>query len=225
MGFPRQECWSGWPFPPPGDLPHPGIEPLGHLGSLNQVLNLSHNGMGVLLFLHWAWSLAVIYRRGAMRMPPNQDPRSWRILGVEALRSQDRHRQHQPLAFSKTTPGHRLARGSESGWVRVFRVPSRSIVSVRLFATPQTVACRLLCPWDFPGRNTGVACHFLLQGIFLTQGSSPHLLRWPVDSLPLALLGLRRNIHLLRPQGYGGMCWGARGQRERDPHWILTCAV
>ena len=27
---------------------------------------------------------------------------------------------------------------------------------------------RLLCPWDFPGKNTGVGCHFLLQGIFLT---------------------------------------------------------
>ena len=26
MGFSRQECWSGLPFPPPGDLPHPGIE-------------------------------------------------------------------------------------------------------------------------------------------------------------------------------------------------------
>ena len=30
---------------------------------------------------------------------------------------------------------------------------------------------RLLCPWDFPGRNTGVGCHFPLRGIFLTQGS------------------------------------------------------
>ena len=29
---------------------------------------------------------------------------------------------------------------------------------------------RLLCPWDFPCKNTGVGCHFLLQGIFLTQG-------------------------------------------------------
>ena len=28
---------------------------------------------------------------------------------------------------------------------------------------------RLLCPWDFPGKNTGVGCHSLLQGIFLTQ--------------------------------------------------------
>ena len=27
MGFPRQEYWSGLPFPSPGDLPHPGIKP------------------------------------------------------------------------------------------------------------------------------------------------------------------------------------------------------
>ena len=35
---------------------------------------------------------------------------------------------------------------------------------------------RLLCAWDFPGKNSGVGCHFLLQGIFLTQGSNPCLL-------------------------------------------------
>ena len=28
MGFSRQECWSGLPCPPPGDLPGPGIEPM-----------------------------------------------------------------------------------------------------------------------------------------------------------------------------------------------------
>ena len=28
---------------------------------------------------------------------------------------------------------------------------------------------RLLCPWNFPGKNTGVGCHFLCQGIFPTQ--------------------------------------------------------
>ena len=36
---------------------------------------------------------------------------------------------------------------------------------------------RLLCPWDFPGKNTGVGCHSFLQGIFPTQGSNPGLLR------------------------------------------------
>ena len=47
---------------------------------------------------------------------------------------------------------------------------------------------RLLCPWDFPGKHIGVSCHFLLQGIFLTQGLNPHLL-WQADSLPLSHLG------------------------------------
>ena len=35
---------------------------------------------------------------------------------------------------------------------------------------------RFLCPRDSPGKNTGVDCHALLQGIFLTQGSNPSLL-------------------------------------------------
>ena len=35
---------------------------------------------------------------------------------------------------------------------------------------------RLLCPWGSPGKNTGMGCHFLLHGIFLTQGSNPCLL-------------------------------------------------
>ena len=41
---------------------------------------------------------------------------------------------------------------------------------------------------DSPGKNTGVGCHFLLQGTFLTQGLNPHLLLllcWQAGSLPL----------------------------------------
>ena len=48
---------------------------------------------------------------------------------------------------------------------------------------------RFLCPWNVPGKNSGVGCHFLLQGIFPTQGSNPlllGLLHRQVDSLPLA---------------------------------------
>ena len=43
----------------------------------------------------------------------------------------------------------------------------------------------LLSLWNFPGKNTGVGCHFLLQEIFLTQGSNPSLLcllLWQVGS-------------------------------------------
>ena len=77
-------------------------------------------------------------------------------------------------------------------------------VCVRARACARTLSCsvmsdslwphglqpaRLFCPWDSPGKNTGVDCHALLQGIFLTQGSNPcllWLLHWQVGSLPLA---------------------------------------
>ena len=58
---------------------------------------------------------------------------------------------------------------------------------VRLFVTSWTEPTRLLCPWNSPGKNTRVGCYFLLQGIFLTQGSNLyflHHLHWQVDSLP-----------------------------------------
>ena len=42
---------------------------------------------------------------------------------------------------------------------------------------------------DFLGKNTRVGCHFLLQGVFLTHVSNPHLLLWQADSLPLCHQG------------------------------------
>ena len=49
-----------------------------------------------------------------------------------------------------------------------------------------------LCSWNFPGKNTGMGCHVLLQWIFLIQGLNPcllHLLHWQAGSLPLSDLG------------------------------------
>ena len=48
---------------------------------------------------------------------------------------------------------------------------------------------RLLCPQDFPGKNTGVGCHFLLQGIFPTQRLNP------------GLLHCRKTLHCMTNQG------------------------
>ena len=48
-------------------------------------------------------------------------------------------------------------------------VCSSTLSCVWLFATPWAVAPRLLCPWGFAGKNTGVGCYFLLQEIFLTR--------------------------------------------------------
>ena len=54
--------------------------------------------------------------------------------------------------------------------VRIHSVVSNSLRPQGLQPT------RLLCRWDSPGKNTGVGYHFLLQGIFPTQGSNPSLL-------------------------------------------------
>ena len=48
---------------------------------------------------------------------------------------------------------------------------------------------RLLHPWDSPGKSTGVGCHFLLQGIFLTQGSKLGLLHCGQMLYPLSHQG------------------------------------
>ena len=58
---------------------------------------------------------------------------------------------------------------------------------IQLFQTLWTT--RLLCPWNFPGKNAGVGCHFLHLGIFPTHESNPsllHWLHWQVESLSLA---------------------------------------
>ena len=67
-------------------------------------------------------------------------------------------------------------------------VLSRSVVSdtVKRYGLEPT---RLFCQWNSPGKNVGMGCHALLQGIFLTQGSNPYLfmspalachLEWPI---------------------------------------------
>ena len=43
------------------------------------------------------------------------------------------------------------------------------------------------CLWNSPGKSTGVGSHFLLQGIFLTQGWNPCLLNWLAGNLPLSI--------------------------------------
>ena len=52
----------------------------------------------------------------------------------------------------------------------------KSLSRVWLFVSPWTAAPQApFRPWDFPGKNTGVGCHFLLQWIFPTQGLNPGL--------------------------------------------------
>ena len=62
--------------------------------------------------------------------------------------------------------------------------------------------CSLLCPWNYPGMNTRVGCHFLLQGIFPTQG------------LNLGLLHCRQTLYHLSHQG------STPSYRKKVQNWI-----
>ena len=88
----------------------------------------------------------------------------------------------------------------------------------RLFVTFWTVATRFFRPRDFPGKNTGVGCHFLLQRIFPIQGSNPRL---------LCPLHCRRVLYPLSHQGSPqNLCdelskyWLGRKNREDPAHFV-----
>ena len=73
--------------------------------------------------------------------------------------------------------GCRLWGLTESDMTEVTKPQHAHLLScVWLFATPWTVTSSLLCLWNLPSKNTWVGCHFLLQGIFSTQWSTPSLL-------------------------------------------------
>ena len=63
----------------------------------------------------------------------------------------------------------------------------KSLSHVQLFVTP--VVHRAPLSMDSPGKNTGVGCHFLLQGIFPTQGWNPSLLHCRQTLYPLSHQG------------------------------------
>ena len=67
---------------------------------------------------------------------------------------------------------------------------------------------RLLCPWDFPGKNTRVGCHFLLQGIFPTQGWNP------------GLPHCRQMLYHLSHQGSQSDVIGVRENKDSKEWWL-----
>ena len=81
---------------------------------------------------------------------------------------------------------------------------SSSVVSDSLWPSGLQPS-RLLCPWGSSGKNTGVGCHALLQGIFLTQGLNLRLFRllhWQAGSLSLVPLGEPFIFFFLVPNKY-----------------------
>ena len=94
------------------------------------------------------------------------------------------------------------------------RIESMSIWSTQIILCVCVCACvcvqscltleptRLLCPWNSPGKDSGVDCHFLLHVNFTTQGSNLyllHLLHWQASGLPAVPPGEATNNVTQRP--------------------------
>ena len=108
--------------------------------------------------------------------------------------------------FSTAAVGKYTAKSSQPStpeeWFMYTYMLSHSVVFDSLWPHGQWSA-RFLCPWDYPGYNTGVGCHFLLQGIVLIQGSNLvylYFLHWQTGSLPLAITWKAPNLKLSSPQ-------------------------
>ena len=73
---------------------------------------------------------------------------------------------------------------------------------------------RLFCPWNFPGKNSGMGCHFLLQGIFLDPGIEPASLASPVSAG-----GFKSEIRESTP--YSNLCEGVNFELIVDGQVIV----
>ena len=135
MGFSRQEYWNGLPFPSPGDLPNPGIKPE-----------------------------SPTFQADALTSEPPGKP-SAAAKSLQSCPTLYDSRDGSPPDSS--IPGILQARTLE--WVAIsssnawkWKVKVKSLSRVRLFVTPWLQPTRLLRPWDFPGKSTGVGCQCLL---------------------------------------------------------------
>ena len=71
-------------------------------------------------------------------------------------------------------------------WDTSFKIWAWILSTCQILWNPQDHSLCPLCPWDFPGKNTGVDCHLLLQSIFWTQGWNHYLLPCRQRYLPLS---------------------------------------
>ena len=79
--------------------------------------------------------------------------------------------QWEPILL---TPWSQISSLQDQGTMKVKVLVTQSCPILRPHGLQHA---RLLCPWESPGKNTRVACHALLQGIFPSQGSNPGLPR------------------------------------------------
>ena len=200
MGFSRQEYWSVLHFLLWGIFLTQGLNwHLLHCPLHRQVdsLPLSHLGSPC-----WRAGLGNIWKIGAIIQwgddgdldqdgsseDDGKQLQSWYILKFPGKSNvgYKRKTEFKDVSLDWANEGQKERKGSHS-------VMSNSLGPHGLQPT------RLPCLWDFPAKNTGVGCHFLLRGIFPTQGSN------------LGLPHCRQTLYCLShqgsPKGRGGINW------------------
>ena len=111
--------------------------------------------------------------------------------------------QIEKLSFS--SPGQSKAQEMVTRHKRAVCMLGHSLISNSLQSHGQR-SLMGYSPWDFPDKSTGVGCHFLLQGIFPTQGLNPRL---------LCLLHCRQILLPAEPSGLDGRLARAAPWQER----------
>ena len=122
------------------------------------------------------------------KTPNLKSPASESVLIVSGL---NERMQREPSGEHLVQGSHAIKAGvatEGSHLTYPLEVKVKPLSCVQLFATPWPT--RLLRPLDFPGKNTGVGCHFLLQGIFPAQGSNSGLPHCRQTLYPLRHQGL-----------------------------------
>ena len=137
----------------------------------------------------WSWDLAKPRNPASGKRGGWKEAEAHRAAGLE-LAGQRGWRPGLPTSPGPCSASPLLHSSSETlqralQWAqlgpRVLRALRHAVMSDS--ATPWAAAHQAPLSMDSPGKNTGLGCCFLLQGIFLTQGLSPHLLHWPADSV------------------------------------------
>ena len=149
----------------PAHIPPISVSPTSHPSQ-------SRRAPAELPVFHSSFSLAVVYTQRIYASV---------TLSVRPTLSFSTESTRPFLTVMKSTAYEALYFGDDSSCSglmgnRQLNTIHQSLSHVQLFATPWTVQpARLFCPWDFPGRNTGVGWHFLLQQILLIQRSNSGL--------------------------------------------------
>ena len=157
--------------------------------SILKEISLKYSLEGLMLKLKLQYLGHLIWRTDSLEK--TDTGKDWR-QGEKGMRCLDGITNSMNMSLSKLQTGGPAVHGITEllmaewlNWTELLLVFSCQVVSDS-FETPLTVAHQVPLSMDFPGKNTGVGCHFTFQGILLTQELNLSLLHWQADSLPLS---------------------------------------